>query len=138
MLDVTWLIPALPLAGFALLLLFGKRLGEPWSGWLAPAACFTAFVATVVVFGGLLNRSGDNRQFDQHLFTWFKAGSLKGEGGLLADQLSITMALFVTGVGALIHLYSIGYMHGDERYPKFFLYLNLFVFSMLMLVLGDS
>src|SRR5947207_5841689 len=138
MLDATWLIPALPLAGFVVLLLLGKRLPEPWSGWLATLMCAAAFAATVVVFFGLVDRAGDNRQFDQHLWTWFQAGRLRVEVGLLADQLSITMALFVTGVGALIHLYAIGYMRGDERYPQFFLYLNLFVFSMLTLVLGDS
>ena len=69
---------------------------------------------------------------------WVPVGGLKVDLGFLVDPLSITMALFVTGVGTLIHLYSIGYMHGDARYPKFFVYLNLFAFSMLMLVLGDN
>jgi NADH-quinone oxidoreductase subunit L len=72
------------------------------------------------------------------LFEWIPAGELSVDFGFLADPLSITMALFVTGVGALIHLYAIGYMHGDPNFSKFFLYLNLFVFSMLMLVLGDN
>ena len=72
------------------------------------------------------------------LFTWVPAGSLHVDVGFLVDPLSVTMLLFVTGIGALIHLYSIGYMHGDPNFSKFFLYLNLFVFSMLMLVLGDN
>src|SRR5439155_1963966 len=71
-------------------------------------------------------------------FTWVPVGSFHVTAGLLIDPLSLTMALFVTGVSSLIHLYSVGYMHGDERYPTFFVYLNLFVFSMLVLVLADS
>jgi NADH-quinone oxidoreductase subunit L len=74
----------------------------------------------------------------QTLFSWIPVGSLQVDVGFLVDPLSITMALFVTGVSTLIHLYSIGYMHGDPDYPKFFVYLNLFVFSMLMLVLGSN
>ncbi len=72
------------------------------------------------------------------LFSWLPVGSLQVDMALLADPLSITMALFITGIGALIHLYAIGYMHGDPKFSKFFLYLNLFVFSMLMLVLGEN
>ena len=72
------------------------------------------------------------------LFTWIPAGRFNVDVGFLVDPLSSAMILFVTGVGALIHCYSIGYMHGDSRYPRFFLYLNLFVFAMLMLVLGDN
>ena len=74
----------------------------------------------------------------QTLFEWIPVGDLRVDVGFLADPLSITMALFVTGVGALIHLYAIGYMHGDPDFPKFFVYMNLFVFSMLMLVLGQQ
>jgi NADH-quinone oxidoreductase subunit L len=76
--------------------------------------------------------------FEQTLFTWLPAGGLHVELGFLVDPLSVTMALFITGVGALIHLYSIGYMHGDPKFSKFFVYLNLFLFSMLMLVLGSN
>src|SRR5690606_35149982 len=72
------------------------------------------------------------------LFEWIPAGGFHVDMAFVADPLSITMALFVTGIGSLIHLYSIGYMHGDASFSKFFVYLNLFVFSMLMLVLGDN
>ena len=72
------------------------------------------------------------------IFTWIPVGALHVDLAFLADPLSITMCLFVTGVGALIHLYSIGYMHGDPKFSKFFLYLNLFVFAMLLLVLGEN
>src|SRR5688500_978341 len=97
-----------------------------------------SFVASLLVFGGLLDREAEARSFTQTLFAWVPVGGLQVDAALLVDPLSVTMALFVTGVGLLIHLYSIGYMHGDERYHRFFVYLNLFAFSMLMLVLGDS
>jgi NADH-quinone oxidoreductase subunit L len=80
----------------------------------------------------------EEREVTVTLFRWIPAGAFSVDVGFLADPLSITMCLFVTGVAALIHLYSIGYMHGDPKFSKFFLYLNLFAFSMLMLVLGDN
>ncbi|NCZ67857.1 MAG: NADH-quinone oxidoreductase subunit L, partial [Acidimicrobiia bacterium] len=86
----------------------------------------------------LLGRSADERSHVVSLFEWIPVGSLQIDLAFLADPLSITMALFVTGIGSLIHLYAIGYMHGDPKFAKFFLYLNLFVFSMLMLVLGEN
>tara|TARA_B100001769_G_scaffold274641_1_gene273553 strand:+ start:137 stop:2014 length:1878 start_codon:yes stop_codon:yes gene_type:complete len=138
--ELVWLIPALPLIGFLILLLVGSRIGEPRAGWIATTAAAGSFLAAVVVLTGLLGKdahSGD-RSYELVLFQWLPSGSLKVEAGFLVDPLSITMALFVTGVGALIHLYSIGYMHGDPKYSKFFLYLNLFLFSMLMLVFGNN
>jgi NADH-quinone oxidoreductase subunit L len=137
-LELVWLIPALPLAGFLVLVLGGRKLGEPLAGWFATLMCGGAFAATVVVFIGLLDKSEDQRRFQQVLFDWLPVGGLKVQLGFLVDPLSITMALFITGVGTLIHLYSIGYMHGDPKFSKFFLYLNLFAFSMLMLVLGNN
>jgi NADH-quinone oxidoreductase subunit L len=137
-LDAVWLIPALPLAGFVILLFAGRRLGEPAAGWLATVMCAGSFVASVVVFAGLLGENEEGRQFTQTLFEWVPAGGLRVDVGFLADPLSITMALFITGVSALIHLYAIGYMHGDADFPRFFVYMNLFVFSMLMLVLGSN
>ena len=138
MLELVWLIPALPLAGFLILLVAGRRIGDPYAGWLATLMVAGSFAATVVVFAGLLGEDAHDRQFTQTLFTWLPVGGLEVDLGFLVDPLSITMALFVTGVSALIHLYSIGYMHGDDGYPRFFVYLNLFAFSMLMLVLGDN
>jgi len=137
-LDIVWLIPALPLAGFLILLVAGKRLGDPAAGWVATLTCVGSFVASVVVYFGLLDEPEEGRQFTQTLFTWVPAGGLRVDVGFLADPLSITMALFITGVSALIHMYAIGYMHGDEGFPRFFVYMNLFVFSMLMLVLGSN
>ncbi|WP_419847719.1 NADH-quinone oxidoreductase subunit L [Candidatus Poriferisocius sp.] len=136
--DLVWLIPAFPLAGVLILMAMGRRLGEPRAGWLATAMMGGSFIATLLVFIGLVGHEGDERETVVTLFEWVPAGKLAVDIGFLADPLSITMALFVTGVGALIHLYSIGYMHGDEDFSKFFIYLNLFAFSMLMLVLGDN
>ncbi len=138
MVHAVWLVPALPLAGFLILLCTGRRLGDPKAGWLATAMISAAFLVTLGVFVDLLGRPGEHRAFQQTLFAWIPVGALHVDVGFLVDPLSVTMALFVTGVGALIHLYSIGYMHGDERYPTFFVYLNLFAFSMLMLVLSNS
>ncbi len=138
MLEAVWLIPALPLTGFLILLVAGRRLGDPRAGWLATAMMGGAFLTAVVVFFGLVGEEGEERVFTQTLFPWVESGSFHVNVGFLVDPLSITMALFVTGVGALIHLYAVGYMHGDEKFPKFFVYLNLFAFSMLMLVLADN
>ena len=147
MVSLVWLIPALPLAGFAVLLLAGPRLGEPRAGWLATAASAGSFLLTLITFGGLLGLDSaakggagghGGRWFISTLFEWMPIGGLEVDAALLVDPLSMTMALFVTGVGTLIHLYSVGYMAGDPKYSKFFLYLNLFLFSMLMLVLGEN
>jgi NADH-quinone oxidoreductase subunit L len=136
--DLIWLIPALPLAGFLILLVAGRRLGEPASGWLATGLMFGSFGATVALYREMGGLESEDRVLTQTLFEWIPSGGLTVDFGLLADPLSITMAMFVTGVGALIHLYSVGYMHGDPKYSRFFLLLNLFVFFMLVLVLGDN
>ncbi len=138
MLDLVWLVPALPLAGFLILVVLGRRMGEPGAGWLATAMCGGAFVASAIVMAGLIGEQGENRRHLLTLFEWMKVGGFRVEVGFLADPLSITMALFITGIGTLIHLYSISYMHGDPKFSKFFIYMNLFVFSMLMLVLGSN
>ena len=138
MLDAAWLICAFPLAGFAVLVIAGRRLGEPRAGWLATAAMAGSFVSSVAVFASLMARDPAERRFVVTLFEWVPAGDFSVDAGLLVDPLSVTMALFVTGVGSLIHLYAIGYMHGDRDFSKFFIYLNLFAFSMLVLVLGDN
>ena len=136
--NVAYLILALPLAGFVLLCLFGKRLGDSAAGWLATSAIGAAFVCTVAAFVQLLNKPDNARSITKPVLVWFKAGGFEVKASLLIDPLSITMALFVTGVGSLIHLYSIGYMKGDPQFHRFFVYLNLFAFSMLSLVLADS
>ena len=138
MLDVIWLVPALPLLGFLTILLFGRRIGEPGAGYVAAAAVLGSFLVTVGAFFDLLSIDEHHREHVSVLFSWVPVSSLQIDMALLADPLSITMALFVTGIGFLIHLFAIGYMHGDPKFSKFFLYLNLFVLSMLMLVLGEN
>jgi NADH-quinone oxidoreductase subunit L len=131
--TTVWLIPACPLAGALLNVLFG-RLTRHHAHWIAVPALAGSFLAACAVFTRVWN--GD--VFTARLFPWIVAGDF--EAGVLAqvDQLSAVMLLVVTGVGFLIHLYSIGYMHGDPGYPRYFAYLNLFVFSMVMLVLAGN
>ena len=138
MIELAWLIPAFPLAGFLLILLFGRKLGEPGAGVLATLAPVASFIVGAGVYFDLLSRESEKRHHVIHLFDWVPVGSLKIDMAWLVDPLSVTMLLFITGIGSLIHLYAIGYMHGDPKFPKFFMYLNLFVFSMLMLVLGEN
>ncbi len=132
------LIPALPLLGFFVLTFFGKRMGEPLSGYVGFAAVAGSFLAAVVTFFQLKSHSGEERRHTVELFQWIQSGNFDVGASLLLDPLSLTMVLFVTGVSALIHLYSVKYMHGDARFHQFFVYLNLFVFSMIMLVLADN
>ncbi len=138
MLHVTWLIILLPLVGFAIQVLFGKRLGDPVAGWVATAFIAASFVVSIGVYLDLLTVHAPVRSFTQDLWTWIPVDQLQVHANLYVDPLSMTMVLFVTGVSMLIHLYSIGYMKGDPDYPKFFLYMNLFVASMLILVLGGN
>jgi NADH-quinone oxidoreductase subunit L len=138
MLDLIWLIPVLPLAGAGINLILGRRLGDPKSGWVATLATASSFLVTVLAYFEMLGLPAEERSHVVKMFSWIGVGSLQVDLAVLADPLSIVMALFVTGISTLIHLYAIGYMHGDAKFSKFFLYLNLFVFSMLMLVLGEN
>jgi NADH-quinone oxidoreductase subunit L len=138
MLDLIWLVPALPLAGFLLVLLFGRRLGEPGAGVIATLMTAASFVVVGLLYLDMVSMPEEDRRRIVTLYSWIPVGDLQIDLAFLADPLSITMALFITGIGSLIHLYAIGYMHGDPKFPKFFMYLNLFVFSMLVLVLGEN
>jgi NADH-quinone oxidoreductase subunit L len=135
--SVIWLVVALPLAGFVALLFFGKRLGEPTAGYIGSATVGASFVIGLIAALPLI-AGGSVEEVTTHvqLFTWIP--SLNLEAAFLWDPLSGMMTLVVTGVGTLIHIYSIGYMHGDPRFGRFFTYLNLFITSMLILVLGDN
>ena len=136
MAHVAVLIPLLPLVGFLILITMGNQIKEPTSGWIATSVVGASFIATVIAFVLLLHRH--SREATVNLFSWIRVGNFHVHVALLLDPLSITMCLFVTGISALIHLYSIGYMHGEKDFNKFFIYLNLFVFSMLVLVLANS
>ena len=124
----------LPLGGTVLLLAFGKRLGEPGAGWLGTATVAGGFAAALVAAADFFAGTGEPVVIRS--FEWLPA--LGVDAALRWDSLSALMALVVTGVGGLIHWYSIGYMHGDPRFGRFFTYLNLFITSMLILVLADN
>ena len=144
--NVTFLgyIPLLPLIGAAVLgfLHIGtcnrKPLNEKLYGLIACVGPVLAFVLALRVFLTLKGMPEEARYLSQKAFTWFQVGELDITMGFLADPLSSLMLVFVTLIGSLIHIYSIGYMEGDKNIGKFFAYLNLFVGSMLILVLGDN
>ena len=135
--QLIWLLIALPLAGAAILLLAGRR-SDRWGHWLGVLASTASFVVAVVLFVGLLGESADQRTITQHLFDWIAVGTFDVPVDLRLDQLSMTFVLLITGVGTLIHIYSVGYMSHDRDRRRFFGYLNLFVASMLLLVLADN
>jgi NADH-quinone oxidoreductase subunit L len=131
--STVWLIPAFPLAGALLNIFFGKLIGRR-AHWVAVPAVAVAFIASCVTFAHVW----DGGTFTHPLFTWIVAGAFEASVVAHVDPLTGVMLLVVTGVGALIHLYSAGYMHDDPGYARFFAYLNLFVFSMTMLVLAGN
>jgi len=135
--NVAWLIPLFPLAGATFLLLVGKRAGKA-AGPLATLMMVASFVTGLVTFVQVSHRPAGERSFIKPIYDWIVSGSFGVSLDLRIDPLSLVMILVVTGVGALIHLYSVGYMHDDPRYPRYFAYLNLFAFSMLLLVLANN
>ena len=132
-----WLLIALPLAGAAVLLLGGKRTNS-WGHLLGCATVLAAFAWGAKLFVELLGRSPEDRVIHEHLFSWVPVAQLQVDFGLQLDALSVCFVLLITGVGSLIHLYSIGYMAHDAGRRRFFGYLNLFVAAMLLLVLADN
>ena len=128
---------ALPLAGAALLLLGGRRTNK-WGHLLATALSASSFGVGVYQLTQMLGRSTEERPVSQKLFDWINVGTFNVDAGLLLDQLSICFVLLITGVGTLIHIYSISYMSHDQDRRRFFAFLNLFIAAMLLLVLGDS
>ncbi len=139
--TLLWLVVALPALG-ALVLLVGGPLSrgamDKWGHLLGTLLPIGSFLVSLLLFVQLLGRDEADRQVSQHLFTWFEAGGLSVGFDLLYDPLSALFLLLITGVGSLIHVYSIGYMEHDPRRRRFFGYLNLFVAAMLMLVLSAN
>ena len=135
--SLAWLVVAIPLACAALLIVLGKR-SDGWGHWLATAATLASFVIGLLLFASMLSADEASRAVSVPLYEWIATGSWHIEAGLLVDQLSILFVLLITGVGALIHIYSIGYMEHDVNRRKFFAYLNLFIAAMLILVLADN
>ncbi len=135
--SASWLILLFPIAGAIVLLGTGKRLNKI-GHLIGTAMSLAAFVVAVVLFFSLKAKHGLGRQQDDHLFSWVPVDGFKVDVSLLIDQLSIVFCLLITGVGSLIHIYSIGYMEHDPGRRRFFGYLNLFVASMLLLVIADN
>ena len=134
--NVALLIPVLPLIGFLINGLFGKKLSKSLVGLIGSASILAAFVCVLITFANFI--SGGMEVQYVTAFEWFKVGNTSLSMSFQIDQLSLIMMTLVTGVGFLIHLYSVGYMHDDENYNRFFAYLNLFVFFMLLLIMGDN
>ncbi|MBE1547284.1 NADH-quinone oxidoreductase subunit L [Mycobacterium sp. OAS707] len=137
MTTLVWLVIALPLAGAAVLLLAGRATNS-WGHLLGCAASLASFGAGVVLFVDMLGRHAEDRVIHQALFSWVPVGGLQVDFGLQLDALSMCFVLLITGVGSLIHIYSIGYMAEDPERRRFFAYLNLFLSAMLLLVLADN
>ena len=138
MLNSLWLIPIWPLLGFLMNGFFGRRIGKSAVGTVACGSVGLSLVASLAAAAQLLALPQEARRVTQVVAPWIGAGNFQADWGLLLDPLSAVMILVVSGVGFLIHVYSIGYMHEDPDYPRFFTYLNLFTFSMLMLVLANN
>ena len=137
MTTLVWLVIALPLAGGAILLLAGRR-SDGWGHLLGCLAALASFASGVALFVDMVGRGPGDRVVHEALFSWVPVGGLHVDFGLQLDPLSMCFVLLITGVGSLIHIYSIGYMAEDPERRRFFAYLNLFLAAMLLLVLADN
>ncbi len=136
--NLIFLIPLLPLLGFLINGIFGKRIGKSAISWIGCSSVGFSFIVACGVVLDLLSRPVDDRQLVQVLWSWIAVADFRVDFAFMVDQLSAVMILVVTGISFLIHIYSTGYMHDDESYWRFFTYLNMFVFFMNMLVLGAN
>lgn len=134
MADLVYLIPLLPFIGFAINGIFGRRLPKPLVATIACGTVLGSFILSVLCFKQVL----DEGAFTAVLYDWVSVGNTHIQVAFQIDQLSTLMMLIITGIGFLIHMYSDGYMHHDEGFHRFFAYLNLFIFSMLLLVMGSN
>src|SRR5690349_7953117 len=132
---IVGLIPLAPLSGFLLIALLNKQLRQWLVALIACSSVLFSFILSIALFFAL---GDDQTSFTLTAFDWITAGNFSVSFALLVDPLSILMMLIITGVGFLIHVYSTGYMHGDEGFNRFFAYLNLFIFFMLLLVMGSN
>jgi NADH-quinone oxidoreductase subunit L len=136
--TLSWLCLLLPLAAVALLAVAGSRITRETAAWLGTAFAFASFVCAAFVFFSLLGEGAGSRHHVYTLYTWAGSPHFHVPLGILVDQLAVVEMLIVSGVGALIVMYSIGYMHGDPKQRRFFAYMDLFLFSMLLLVMADN
>ena len=139
MTNYFYLIPILPLIGFLINGLLGKRINsEKFSGILASLLVFIPFVLTIISLVEMMGLEPESRKIGITYFSWILTGNIGINYAFIVDHLSLVMLLIILGVGFLIHVYSIGYMHNDKEYSKYFAYMNLFIFAMLNLVLADN
>ena len=138
MIELVWLIPVFPLIGFLINGLFARNLPEKAIGWIGSIAVGASFVVSVLIFAELLGMEPGSRSVQRIVYTWILSGDLSVPIGFLVDPLSLVMMMVVSGVGCIIHVYSIGYMHGEYGFRRYFAYLNLFVFNMLILVSANN
>jgi len=136
--EMFWLIPLFPGASALILAVFGKWLPKKAVSWQACLSVFASFVVSVISFFGLLQIPAESLPLVKTLFPWIQSGSFQADLSLQLDPLSSIMTLVVSGVGFLIHVYSVGYMAHDKGYKRYFTYLNLFTFAMLILVMGAN
>ena len=133
--KLTYLIvPFAPLVASILAGLFGKKMGRSGAHWLTIIGVLVSFIASCFVFADVLN----GNTFNGPLYTWMVSGGIRFEVGFLIDTLTVTMMLVVTSVSLMVHIYTVGYMHDDPGYQRFFSYISLFTFSMLMLVMSNN
>lgn len=136
--DYIWLIPVFPLLGSIINLLMGKKLSHLAINIIAVGSVSLSFILSVLAYLRIVSLPVDQRQFIDTVYTWIGLGSFQVNLSFFVDPLSSVMSLIVSGVGSVIHLYSVGYMHEDKRYSRYFGFLNLFAFAMLLLVLSNS
>ncbi|HAR95782.1 MAG TPA: NADH-quinone oxidoreductase subunit L [Deltaproteobacteria bacterium] len=136
--DYIWLIPTFPFLGFIINGLFGRGASKNFISWIACLAIFCSFCVSATIFYQFLHLPPTDRVFEKNVFDWIVSGDLSTSIGFRIDALSIIMCLVVSGVGFLIHVYSAGYMHDDPGFRRYFTYLNLFVFMMLILVTANN
>jgi len=138
MLDYVWLVPLFPAVGFIINGLMGRRIDRRLVGWIGCSAIGLSFFVSLLLLFELLRLPPTSRHHEVEIFEWIVSGTFRTVVGYQVDPLSILMALVVSGVSFFIHIYSVGYMHDDPGYPRYFTYLNLFVFMMLTLVLANN
>lgn len=138
MAEIFWLIPFVPAVSALILAVFGTKLPKKYISFQACISVFISFIVSVISFVNLVQAGHGNQTIVKNLFSWIDAGSFKVNLSLQFDPLSAVMALVVSGVGFIIHVYSIGYMAKDKSYSRYFTYLNLFTFAMLILVLASN
>ncbi len=138
MIELVWLIPIFPLIGFLINGLFGRRFSEKAIGWIGAGSVGASFLVAVSIFFELIKLAPGSRSIQIIIYSWIWSGDLNVPIGFLVDPLSMIMIMVVSGVGCIIHVYSIGYMHGEIGFRRYFSYLNLFVFNMLILVSANN